>query len=115
MEHTSECNQAQAKFKAEVEAYHQAWPNHCDHCHGWGSHSYTYDPSPAGVALGPGFMVDTDPCSDCIEEAKCPRCGQQTFPDDTTMICSSCGFDLEHTNKNPGLPEPPDCVCWMKE
>jgi hypothetical protein len=62
------------------EAYDSKWQHHCRKCHGLGGFLYSYDPSPAGVSLSPGYMQDFDTCSDCVEQGKCPRCGKLIYP-----------------------------------
>ena len=37
----------------------------CETCEGRGWVSVRFDPSPAGVALSPGWMEDVEPCPDC--------------------------------------------------
>jgi hypothetical protein len=78
--HTPECLAAHQQTAQERDAYIKAWPHYCRHCQGWGFFAYTYDPSPAGIALGPGWLQDYDPCPKCIERDLCPRCGHRLTP-----------------------------------
>lgn len=100
------------------------WPNSCSHCEGNGGFYSSYDPSPSGVSLSPGSIMDWDPCPDCTEKGICPRCGNDlpliAYKDDETgewavdpdetdanKPCLRCGW-------NPNAPDfcPPEMECW---
>ena len=69
--------------------YSERWPDHCQHCGGWGQVSYEDN---HGIP-GPGEVV-TDTCSYCMDQGKCPRCGKEdTFPFDDVQVCSNCEWD----------------------
>lgn len=108
-------------YQKEIDAFTAQWPDYCAACDAWGGRYSSYDPSPAGVGLSAGYMMEYDPCSECVEEEKCPRCGgycplHETEKDDYSA-CTVCGWD--ERNKLPGLsPEPPypaECDCWEDE
>lgn len=113
--HTQACIDSQAETNAKRAAYAAQWPNHCPDCEGWGGHSSSYDPSPAGVSLGGGSYQEFDPCETCYCKGKCPRCGalmadgQELFDHDTP--CLSCGF----TEGTDGMPVVTECGCWHAE
>ena len=83
MLHTAECQRQCAERTAAREAWVAQWPNHCKTCQGAGAQYSTYDPSPSGVSLGSGQMVDVDVCPDCAEKGICSRCGQVMFDPET--------------------------------
>lgn len=74
-QHTAQCIEAQAAHQQVVDEYNRQWPKHCTTCGGWGGSVSYYDPSPSGVGLSPGYMTEYDPCPDCTEQNRCPRCG----------------------------------------
>lgn len=67
-------------------------------------HIYYYDPSPAGVSLGGGWMEDADPCPDCIEQGLCPRCGRkcsfEPAGDNDTLSCPHCEWDSQQAENH---------------
>ena len=67
----------------------------CKTCDGTGLVEDYYDPSPSGVSLGSGYMVDYEWCPDCTAKRICPNCGQKAKEVDDVLICDSCGFKLE--------------------
>jgi hypothetical protein len=87
--HTKSCIELGISLACARAAYAEQWPNYCRTCEGYGGFVSTYDPSPAGVSLSPGWMEDFDPCTCQTDgdwwEAKCPRCGVPWYlslPDD---------------------------------
>jgi len=118
-DHTIECMNARSKWNADRLLYWYEWPYHCRTCNGWGGKYSWYDPSPAGVSLSAGQMLvrrqsrrlDFEPCPDCIETCKCPRCGlivpEETWLDDVSRPCPFCGWETEME----GIPEEPECRC----
>jgi len=113
IQHTPECKADQAKYEEAVALYVARWPNYCRKCDGRGGTYYQYDPSPAGISLSPGYMTDFDPCPDCMEHGKCPRCGNIVWTDDDfdgdPVTCHVCGWNEESPD---AAPEPPECECW---
>ena len=74
------------------------------------------DPSPSGVSLSPGYMEDWDPCTECVEQNKCPRCGgpltgKRNEPD--TLYCRKCRWNSDE--KFEGIPERPECDCYYAQ
>lgn len=115
MIHTEGCKEARKRYDREVKQYQTKWPNHCKKCNGWGGFYVRYDPSPAGISLGSGYMTDFDLCLECLEKDVCPRCGKgikvmegEYFD---TFRCENCGFE---EGKTYGLPEEPECFCYME-
>jgi hypothetical protein len=110
MNHTEQCSKALEGSTAAREAYRQQWPRHCTTCEGWGILSESYDPSPAGVSLGSGFMRSEEPCACCYENGICPRCGGEFTQDllEAETPCPHCGFH----EGTPGMPPPHECDCW---
>lgn len=80
-------------------AYNQRWQAYCRKCNGYGGAFEAFDPSPAGVGLPNGHMVDIHLCPDCFVQGKCPRCGLETLNGD---YCTSCEWDLDATD---GVPD----------
>ena len=110
MEHTESCKKFRLAYDQRKLNYEAHWGNsYCKTCHGWGYTSYTFDPSPAGVSLGSGFMVETEPCSICSELGICPRCGKSTL-DEEDGNCHSCGWQYEAVGSE-GLDPEPECEC----
>lgn len=116
--HSIECISRRAAWALEVHEYIIRWPNYCRKCRGWGGHMDSYDPSPAGVSLSAGRMYEFEPCPDCMDAFRCPRCGRQALVeniDDTTVEiddpeearCLNCGWRME----SGGLPEEVECWC----
>ena len=115
VEHTEGCLQQGAEIEKLRQEYAAKWPGYCKKCEGCGAFSTQYDPSPAGVSLGPGSMMDCDPCPECAEKELCPRCGgPMPYDDDQPdKPCASCGWNgYEET---PGMPPEHECYCWEKE
>ncbi len=111
---TPECIEQQRTWRIALHEYVTKWPQHCKSCDGWGYHWYEYDPSPAGIALSHGTMTDCDPCADCIEQGKCPRCGKEVwteddFNPDDPVVCLECGWKEDDPDV---APEQPECYCW---
>lgn len=111
--HTDKCLAAQEEIELKRAAYFQAHPNACRSCDGWGGRESSYDPSPAGVGLGGGCFYDFEPCSDCYEQGKCPRCGGEMHPDqdllDDDTPCLHCGF--KEGDEGAAINDI-DCECW---
>ena len=87
MIHTESCKQRHAN----QQAWQLQWPAYCRHCDATGLVLHEHDPSPSGISLSPGVLVDGDPCSHCIEQGKCPRCNHTHDGDDHP--CSECGWN----------------------
>jgi hypothetical protein len=105
-EHTLACLLATTRYIAEMLTFAARYPQACQACLGWGGHTWSYDPSPAGVSLGSGFLIDGEPCAACEgseDLPTCALCGQ---------ICQEDGTRLCTCPPNAGLPEGPECLCW---
>lgn len=120
IQHSPQCIEYTNRIKVEREKYTEEWPNHCPSCEGWGYSVHYENQSP----LGSGYVWNEeiiDPCSSCIEEGKCPRCGTLQpgdYPfEDEGDKCISCGWVWD----TKGMTPPPDgpCECeyrtWLKE
>lgn len=112
--HTRACWKSLQERQAMIDEDTRRWPNFCRKCHGAGVLVSHDDPSPAGVSLSPGSFIWEDPCTACVEQGKCPRCGAQGFPGgddeaDTLTLgpCPSCGY----TRKDAWCPPPAECTC----
>jgi hypothetical protein len=140
--HSATCVLLSANYERLRAAFGLYWPDYCQTCNGLGGSFYHYDPSPGGVSLGSGFMVEFDECPDCIEQGKCPRCGKidywHSWMEDDPMICPNCEWNSEHAerlhnyvsltgNKKEiqqqcvdafdmhAIPEKPECYCHENE
>lgn len=115
--HSEECWKAMEKRFDEIDKWIKDNPNYCRHCGGWGGFESTYDPSPGGVGLSPGYYYDYDLCPECCEKGICPRCGELIInPEDMDgepLVCKSCGWDEEDNNR--GIPYQPECCCYRDE
>jgi hypothetical protein len=105
VEHSEECL---SKHRLQISAFSEKYPNYCRSCLGRGCFAYSYDPSPSGVALSPGRMIEMEPCREC--EGSCPLCRHPL--EDGETKCSECGWDFE---AGPFYPAEPECDCWNKE
>lgn len=67
-------NDEEEKAKQDIELWEANWPNACKTCEAWGGRD--------GVEqMGEWLQPVWDDCPDCIEQAKCPRCGKELFED----------------------------------
>lgn len=116
--HTFKCLQTRLTWSMKVIAYLVKWPYFCRTCKGWGGHVERWDPSPAGVSLSAGTLEEFEPCQDCADQFKCPRCGERSFFENIDDVevsiddfhnakCHNCGW----TVKDGGLIEDPECIC----
>lgn len=110
MKHLKECNRVFAIYEFTVQYYKDWWPSYCKFCNGWGGHVSYYDPSPSGVSLGSGYMMETDLCPHCVEKNICPRCGKinSNWKDNIDAHCYYCGWEIDESK---GLLEQPTCAC----
>lgn len=110
--HLDECDRMRKRWEEQVKAFEVRYPNYCCDCQGWGYFMWSFDPSPAGVALGSGWLTDAEPCESCE--------GRETDP-----VCALCGTPLDYHEiegwhrvcgcPDEGLPAEPDCFCWNTE
>jgi len=115
--HTSECDDRFAAWKVEHAAYLERWPNVCQECGGQGGFEYQDDPGDRDCSLSGGTTTFSEPCSECLENGTCPRCGKEAWPDSEMfdadeLTCSYCGWA---DSAPDGLPEVPECLCWEKD
>ena len=123
MKHNEWCIAQQEKYKSAKADFEEMWPKYCKHCGGYGYFMYAYDPSPAGVSLSPGYMIDVDICPECegADEPKCSLCGvsfpfggfteKQAEEVDGDMVgTKTCGCPI-----NAGMPVEHECVCWYEK
>ena len=74
----------------------------CQKCHGTGFLAFKDDPSPAGVSLSSGYMIETEACPDCYGKNVCPVCGQKMVEvtDWATYDCEKdkcvCGWTYQN-------------------
>lgn len=110
-EHTTECDQAQAKTDIERAAYTARWPHYCHTCNGQGVKHDRVNKAPHGE--GPWWDDEFDPCSKCSDEEICPRCGQHN-PDWLTPEnpgpCPHCGWNWGE-GSDDYLPAMHECYC----
>jgi hypothetical protein len=110
MNHTATCIANFAQHEAELAAYQERWPEHCQACRGHGGGVIAYDPSPAGVSLSQGCMYDFEPCPECYDKGICPRCAKPmvaNMDEDLPANCPHCGW-----KQGQGAPGAPECDCW---
>lgn len=116
MKHTQLCTDAAATRASEQIAYDQQWPNHCRACDGRGI--FTGSQSVPYGSTSASFDV-SEPCGDCTEQGKCPRCGDDGLTcedrgDNSTGDgpCQICGWNYQ----DGGRPADYDwCNCWNTE
>jgi len=115
IKHSDECVKARAAYERDLAELYASYPKHCQKCGGWGGRYSLYDPSPAGVSLGPGHMVDFDPC-ECVNNGICPLCGeksasvQEAIETGVDIVCSLCGWKV-----GDSVPQEPECFCGWNE
>lgn len=93
------------KAAKEYERYALSWLKHCGRCEGWGGFPW-YD-SDTG-------HQDYDPCPDCLEQGKCPRCGYAVITEEewdtgNLVNCDTCGY-VEGSTPGAPLFEPCPCI-----
>lgn len=119
MTHTFGCLREQATRELERRAYRMLWPCRCSTCYGVGGKWDAYDPSPAGIALSPGSILDWDPCLDCLDLGVCPRCahkydvesdGFYALIEDNECVHCKWKWDRDETHE----PPPYECGCWYE-
>ena len=114
--HHKTCIDAHENWEDQVSQYKHDYPNYCKSCNGWGGNYSRYDPSPSGISLGSGYMLDYEPCEDCVEKGICPRCGKVSdniitaLSDGDCGVCEHCGWSMEETHVD-GIPDEPECYC----
>lgn len=134
IEHSPRCEKLRVLHERLRSAFALKWPNYCTTCNGLGGRIYFFDPSPAGVSLGAGWMEDFDPCPDCLEQGICPRCGAESDSFfEEACVCTSCGWDSEQADHDHrsifltdadvsdccqkvaaihAIPPTPECFCY---
>ena len=112
--HHPECQKVIDDTEKIRKAWEKKWPDHCKKCHGYGGFYDYYDPSPAGICLASGRMVDFEPCQECYEKGLCPRCGKDNNIGDAEEfgVCKFCGWDEKEPD---GLMDQAECFCIHME
>jgi hypothetical protein len=100
--HTLACLQARMRD----EAYEALWPHSCQACQGWGAPSSAGDPSPPGLSLRVGSLLNANPGPACSEKGICPRCGQPGLTCKAQEPCTFCGWTKQDGGR-PGW----ECSC----
>ena len=80
-------------------SWQDRWPHYCRSCEGWGVLQWEerHDRGYPGEPM-------SEPCS-CIDGGKCPRCGAESISGDDKFFCAECGWNSEHPDVMPQLPE----------
>lgn len=112
-EHTKACLKATAEYQESMAKWKEQWPNYCRNCNSQGGLCYQFDPSPAGVSLGSGYMMGCDPCSECTENGRCARCGKE-YDNFNGEDCPHCEW-TNGDNEGDIAPYEPECYCWEYE
>lgn len=94
------------KALREEKRYAERWPNHCGRCDGWGGFPF-YD-SDTGYN---GY----DPCPECLEAGKCPRCGAPILAEvewdyGNVASCDTCGYVEGQSRGGQYVEEPCSCL-----
>lgn len=109
--HQPECRILMRKDVIEWLRFTHQYPDYCTNCNGQGIFYTQYDPSPAGVSLGSGYMTDVDLCPRCVNNMLCPWCGSplKEFNEDDAEICS----EEKCWSAEVFTPTPlDDAFCW---
>lgn len=119
--HSLTCTSHTQLALTALAAWDEQYPYACTSCHGWGVYAYS-DSVPYGSSNV--SMPGEEPCPGCLEQGKCPRCGEEiliteeqleTFFDER-QTCSECGWDWGSPNHTDDTqPEVPECYCWEVE
>ena len=108
-EYEERYNQYLIEYQAQMANFEQNFPDHCKQCGGWGGSYISYDPSPSGVSLGSGTMLDWEPCEACLMKGICPICGHRhnnpEWMNHEGDKCQNCGWQIE---AEFGVPQPPE-------
>lgn len=104
---SAECEKSQSDYLEYERKFLAKNPNYCRECDGFGIWAEEYDPSPYGVMLGRGTMVDMGPCEACEGQcalcrkpkheslSRCPHCRQVPLDDGKAPAPECfCGFEL---------------------
>jgi hypothetical protein len=124
-QHTAECRERNAQYKATRDAWVKQWPNYCRPCNGTGIGSYSpstywepecveaceqclghdcYERDEAGnlvyTEVVPGMTEGPyKPALVTLPDPRCPRCFGPIITRDEDGPCAVCGW-----NHNDGLP-----------
>jgi len=116
--HTGFCKQSRSAYYEKKAKFISQWRGYCRTCSGLGGKYDMFDPSAAGVSLSPGYMIEFEPCPDCLEKDACPRCGERGLdidPDDRAR-CGHCSWTEENAESDFSgeycLPPEPECLCF---
>lgn len=97
------------KAIAEEERYYKDWPNACNRCDGWGGWGgFDFYEDDTGYS-------DFDPCPECLEEGRCPRCGGAVIAEaywDAGHFtnCDHCSYVEGRTSGCSFTEEPCACI-----
>lgn len=111
MDCSQECREKRERVKAERAVWEAAHPGHCKVCGG------------AGRSVSPGSSVpygstyvslpdDVDPCPACVEQGRCPWCGDTNL-DDGRGRCRNVACRWQWDLAPP--PAEAECLCWCQE
>lgn len=113
MKHTARCDANRGSWAEMRAEYVAKWPKSCRKCDASGGMEVS-DRVPYGSTWV--SMPSTEPCPECMEQGKCPRCGFTGMSEDweTPTPCAQCGWQW---GDKPGDRCPPewDCDCWEFE
>lgn len=115
MNHAPYCLDFNEKVAKALREFEWKYPNYCRACGGTGEVCEFFDPSPAGVSLSPGSMMECDPCALCIDDGNCPRCSAPAIVDRGPLLhegCSNCGWQ---SSVSAPAPPPGECTCYDDE
>lgn len=87
-----------------VQKYLEEWPDACQTCGASGKVCWEDDPSVDDISLSRGFIMFVEPCSECHENSRCPRCGDEGTviehpTQDGHFMCTQCYWDDIHAYK----------------
>jgi hypothetical protein len=116
LEHLLSCVRRASEVKVQRAQYNEEYPYHCRHCEGWGGMVVVPEPvEPVIAGLlsedDDDDMPEVEPCSCCITQERCPRCGSGIDPDGNDA-CEFCGFTDGRTE---GKAYPHECFCAQLE
>lgn len=93
------------QYQQELAAFEAKYPKYCRQCGATGVISYTENGAPHGEGFWP--MPMTDVCPACVEDGRCPLCGEdlpeEQYDTGEDFRCPACGW----VEGKAGQPTPP--------
>ena len=107
--HGALCRKYAGIARARKTRFQSRYPDYCTAC---GADGFTYSKDYWGE-------LKQYPCTSCLEQGKCPRCGKQEIVQEpwkefagSYPVCAACNWTSLHEDDDANtLPFPPECYC----